>query len=135
MVYDARLAERVRTLLATIVEADEAPALSERTMFGGIGFMLGARMCCAVHGDDLIARVPAQDVARATASEHVRPFDLTGRAMSGWYYVAPAGVRTAAALRRWLALGLQIARAAPSPKSRRPSRPRPARRKRPTRAP
>lgn len=82
-------------------------------------------MCSAVRGDDLIARVPEDAIAHATESAHVRPFDLTGRAPVGWYYVAPEGVRTAAALRRWLTLGLEVARAAPPPMPRRAPRPRP----------
>jgi TfoX/Sxy family transcriptional regulator of competence genes len=117
--YDERLAERVRALLAA------EPDLSERKMFGGIGFMLGGRVCAGVHGDRLIARVPDDVAARELARPHASPFDLTGRAMSGWIYIAPEGLRTAAALRRWVELGTQVARAAPPPKRAKPRAPRP----------
>jgi len=113
MAYDEWLAERVRALLGALVDEGEATALSERKMFGGVGCMLGGRMCCGVLGDELIARVPPAAAARAACASHARPFDFTGCASAGWYYVAAEGVRTAAALRRWVALRVDVARQAP----------------------
>ena len=60
MAYDEVLAERVRDLLAA------REGLTERKMFGGIGFMLGGNMACGVSsGGDLIVRVDPEDYERA----------------------------------------------------------------------
>ena len=51
--------------------------------------------------------------------------DFTGRPMTGYVYVAPAGRRTAAALRAWVTLGARFVATLPAgkPRSRRARRP------------
>ena len=49
MAYDEQLAERVRDALGAHA------GVSERKMFGGIGFMLDGNMCCGAHEDQLLA--------------------------------------------------------------------------------
>jgi hypothetical protein len=94
--YDEGLAERVRELLA------DRPDLSERKMFGGIGFLLGGNMCCGVLGDELVARVgPGGD--SALVEPHVRPFDFTGRPMGGFVLVGPEATESDDDLDRWVA--------------------------------
>jgi hypothetical protein len=94
--YDEGLAERVRELLA------DRPDLSERKMFGGIGFMLGGNMCCGVLGDELVARLGPEGES-ALAEPHVRPFDFTGRPMSGFVLVGPGATESDEDLDRWVA--------------------------------
>jgi len=94
--YDEELAERVRELLA------DRPDLTERKMFGGIGFMLGGNMCCGVLGDELVARL-GPDGDAALAEPHVRPFDFTGRPMSGFVLVGPGATESDENLDRWVA--------------------------------
>jgi TfoX/Sxy family transcriptional regulator of competence genes len=94
--YDEGLAERVRELLA------DRPDLTEKKMFGGIGFMLGGNMCCGVLGDELVARL-GPDSETALAETHVRPFDFTGRPMSGFVLVGPGATETDDDLDRWVA--------------------------------
>jgi TfoX-like protein len=105
--FDERLAGRVRALL------EGRPDFSERKMFGGIAFMLGGNMCVGVAGEDLILRHDPDDPDPDLGGRHVRPFDLTGRPMSGWVLVAPAGTRTAAALGHWVGKGVAFAGALP----------------------
>ena len=83
MPYDEGLADQVREVLAA--RAD----ISEREMFGGIGFMIGGKMAVGVIGEDLIVRLDPDEAAKALAEEGVREFDFTGRPMKGWVYVAP----------------------------------------------
>lgn len=85
MAYDEELAERVREAFAG------REGVTERKMFGGVGFMLNGNMCVGVHGEELIARLGPEDGVRALDEANVRIFDLTGRAMSGWVLVAPRG--------------------------------------------
>ena len=49
----------------------------------------------------------------ALARRHVRPMDFTGKPLTGYVYVAPAGVRTAASLKAWVDRGLEFARTLP----------------------
>lgn len=97
MAFDEHLADRVRSLLGSHADLDE------RRMFGGIGFLLAGNMCCGVHGDDLIARVAADEGDELIASERgARPFDMTGRPMRGWLLVAPESTAEDADLERWV---------------------------------
>ena len=44
MAYDEELADRIRVLL------DDRPGLTEKKMFGGLGFMIGGNMAIAASG-------------------------------------------------------------------------------------
>ena len=96
MAYDEELAARVR---------DSLPVLdgwTERKMFGGIGFMLGGNMCVGVHREQLIVRLDRVTADAALDEPGARVFDLTGRAMTGWVTVDPAGTRDDSSLRGWV---------------------------------
>jgi TfoX/Sxy family transcriptional regulator of competence genes len=96
MPYDEKLAERVRKILGA------KRGVTERKMFGGLAFLERGLMCCGIAGRDLMVRVPLDRYEAALARPHARPMDFTGRPMRGFLFVAPAGVRTEAALRRWV---------------------------------
>lgn len=55
MAYDEALAERIRFVLT---DRDD---VTEQKMFGGIAFMIGARMAVGVVHDDLMVRVGPDD--------------------------------------------------------------------------
>ena len=107
MAYDEQLADRVRGLLAV------RERLSEKKMFGGIGFMLAGNMACGVHGDDLIVRLDAEEAEKALAEAYVRRFDLTGRAMTGWVFVGPEATTSDQDLAGWVDAGADFAAALP----------------------
>jgi hypothetical protein len=110
--FDAELAERVRDVLGPRTD------LVEKKMFGGLAFLLRGNMCCGVHGDDLIVRVgPGQDEA-ALAQPGARPFDITGRPMSGWILVAPEGTAGADALIEWVDRALAFVETLPPGKEK-----------------
>jgi TfoX/Sxy family transcriptional regulator of competence genes len=96
MAYDERLVGRLRRLLGG------RPGASERKMFGGVAFLIDGKMVVGVNGVDLMVRVGAERHAAALARPHVRLMDFTGRPLTGFVYVAPAGYRAAASLRRWV---------------------------------
>ena len=114
MAYDEKLAERVRRALAG------REGLSERKMFGGIGFMLRGNMFCGIVKDQLMVRVGPEQYDDALARPHTRPMDFTGRAMRGMVYVAPEGTATDKGLKSWVERGMAFAAALP------PKQPRPA---------
>jgi hypothetical protein len=107
MAFDEQLAERVRKQLA------RQAGLSEKKMFGGLGFLINGNMSVGVHGDDLIVRIPPGETGAALKEPGARPFDITGRPMKGWLMVGPAGVKEPAALAKWVRGGVEYASSLP----------------------
>lgn len=109
MALDEHLANRLRDLLA------EEPSLSERKMFGGVGFMVGGNMAVAASREGgLLLRVPPEETEALCGRPHVTPFVVRGRAMDGWLRVAEDGVRTKRQLERWVRIGVDYARSLPA---------------------
>jgi hypothetical protein len=96
MSYDERLAERVRRALG------QREVLVERHMFGGLAFMIRGHMCCGVIGDSLVLRLGLEAADAALSEAHTRPMDFTGRPLRSLIYVSSSGLRTSAALDRWI---------------------------------
>ena len=97
MAFDEGLAHRIREQLGP------HPDLTERKMFGGIGFMTSGNMLVGVIADDLICRVGPQATDDALAQPGARVFDMTGRPMSGWVVVAGDAVAEDGDLAAWIA--------------------------------
>jgi TfoX/Sxy family transcriptional regulator of competence genes len=108
MAYNAATAERLRQAL------HDTPGLSERQMFGGLCLMLAAKMFAGIVGDDLMLRVGPERFAELLARPAARLMDFTGRPMSGFLYVAPAGFAANADLHGWLSCALAFVASLPS---------------------
>ncbi len=102
MSYDEALATRIRSVLS---ERDD---VEEKRMFGGLCFMVSGAMCCGLTKTDFMVRVGPERFEAALADPHARPMDFTGRPSKGMVYVAPEGLRTPAALRRWVQRGVDF---------------------------
>ncbi|HTP02130.1 MAG TPA: TfoX/Sxy family protein [Anaerolineales bacterium] len=107
MAYDEALAERIRTKLKG------KRGLTETRMFGGVGFLVNGNMACGVIKQDMIVRLSPEESRKALKNAHVRAFDMTGRPMKGWYYVAPGGLKSDKALERWVEKAFSYARSLP----------------------
>jgi TfoX/Sxy family transcriptional regulator of competence genes len=107
MPYNQKLAERIRAHLGKM------RGLEEKSMFGGIGFLLNGNMACGVHRDSLIVRLEAAACEAALRQPHVKAFDMTGRPMKGWITVSAGGYSTARALGKWLDSSIEFARSLP----------------------
>jgi hypothetical protein len=107
MAYDQALAQRIRA------ELDGHPELQEKKMFGGVGFLIQGNMACGVNGENLIVRVGPDATEAALAQPYTRPFDMTGRPMTGWIIVTTAGVASETDLRRWVEQGVMFAETLP----------------------
>jgi hypothetical protein len=105
--YDEALAERVRRVLVSRSD------VVEKKMFGGLCFMVGGHMCCGIVRDELMLRVGSEAWEPTMALRHARVMDFTGKPMRGMVYVEPAGVRTPAAIERWVARGLAFVNTLP----------------------
>ena len=107
MAFDETLAQRIRQRFG------KRNGLTEKKMFGGIGFMLGGNMACGVHGQDMIVRVDPEETDKALSEPHTRRFDLTGRPMKGWILVEPKGLAKDADLGKWVGVGAKYAESLP----------------------
>lgn len=107
MGYDELLAERIRRLLA------DRDNVVEKTMFGGLAFLLGGNMAVAASGQGgLLVRCDPAD-----SDDHIvagaEPMIMRGRPMTGWLRVADDAVESAADLERWVRIGVSAAAVLP----------------------
>jgi TfoX/Sxy family transcriptional regulator of competence genes len=106
--YDDALADRVRDAIGI------RSGVSERKMFGALAWMIGGHMACGVLDDELLVRLDREEVERAVAEPHVRPFVTpTGQAMRGFVVVAPEGLTEDDQLARWVDAGADHAGSLP----------------------
>lgn len=108
MPYDKSLAARIRPLLR------RQPSVTEKEMFGGIGFMVRGNVACGVIGNEMMVRVGPEGHESALKEPNVRPFDLSGKPSKGWVMVRPGGVKTDVDLERWVKRGVEFALTLPA---------------------
>lgn len=106
MAYDIVLAHRLRAALT-----DES-GVSERPMFGGLGFLIDGHLALSASGrGGILVRIdPAQAEALLTLAD-VGRFQMRGRDLAGWLHVQPPALVDDAELTRWVELGVAQARA------------------------
>ena len=107
MAYDEELAERVSAVLKS------APNITEKKMFGGVGYLLNGNMACGINKKFLIVRVGPDGYQAALDEAHTRVFDLTGRPMTGWVSVEPEGLKSKSRLEYWVGQGVAFAKTLP----------------------
>ena len=108
MPYDEKLDARIREVVSTW------EGVCAKKMFGGVCFLLHGNMVAGVWKEFLILRLGADAADFARELPHVRPFDITGRPMKNWVMLEPAGVRTAAQLKKWLDQARALAETLPA---------------------
>jgi TfoX/Sxy family transcriptional regulator of competence genes len=96
MAYSESLASRIRDVFA------DRRGITEKKMFGGVGFMLHGNMCVGVWKTSLIVRLGREQAATALKEPNVVDFDITGRPMKGWALVEAEGVETDDQLVGWV---------------------------------
>lgn len=96
MAYDSALAERMRPVLLT------RPDVREKSMFGGIAFLVNGNMCCGIWKDLLVIRLGKEEGTAALDEPHVRVMDITGKPMKGWLFVELKGYATDKDLFGWI---------------------------------
>ncbi len=111
MAFDEKLADRIRTILAS------RKGITEREMFGGIGFLLDGRFVAGVHRSELMVRVAAADHDALAKEKGARTFEMTGRPpMKGWMLVDPKAVSSSPALRKWIDRSASVVATLPAKK-------------------
>ena len=106
MAYDEQLAARIRERL------DARPDVTERKMFGGLGFMVGGNMAVAVMTTGgMIVRLEPEEARAAIAAGEGGPFGREGaKPMTGFVVVDP---EDDADLDRWVEAGANFAATLP----------------------
>jgi TfoX/Sxy family transcriptional regulator of competence genes len=108
MAYDEELAERIRTLLGN------RAGLTERKMFGGLGFMIGGNMAIAASGQGgILVRVDPEESGELVATTAAEPMEMRGRQMAGWLRVDTEHVTDDGVLREWVERGAAYAGSLP----------------------
>ena len=109
MAYDEALADRIRDLL------DGEPLLTEKKMFGGLGFMVRGNMAVAASGQGgILVRVDPDEGEELIATTPAHPMEMRGREMSGWLRVDSADVEADGALAEWVRRGASYAGSLPA---------------------
>lgn len=106
------LAGRLRRALS------ERRNISEKSMFGGICFLLRGNMLCGTGKPGFMFRVGKAQDAAALARPGARPMDITGKVMKGFVWVDPAKC-DARALKRWIAMAEDYVGALPPKEAKR----------------
>jgi TfoX/Sxy family transcriptional regulator of competence genes len=96
MAFDESLAQRIRESLA------RKKGIEEKKMFGGVGFLHNGNMLVGVWKDSRIVRLGDEQSEEALLEPHVKPFDITGKAMKGWAMVTPEGIKDDDKLKGWI---------------------------------
>ena len=96
MAFSETPAERIRQRLA------RRKNVVEKTMFGGIGFLLNGNLLVGVWKESLIVRLGPEEGEEALKEAHVSEFDITGRPMKGWVLVEPQGVEDDDQVSAWI---------------------------------
>ncbi len=106
--YDIDLADRVRELLAG------EPGVVEKTMFGGLAFMVTGYMAVGVSGQGgLMLRVDPSLTDSLVQDVRASRFVMRGREMNGWLRVDIDAGAPDDELNRWIDYGVGYVRSLP----------------------
>lgn len=108
MAYDENLAAQIRKLVS------DEPGLTERTMFGGLAFLIGGNMAVAASGQGgILVRVDPHESDALIEKTNAHPMVMRGRPMRGWLRVDPEHLRARGELAGWVEVGMTRARSLP----------------------
>jgi TfoX/Sxy family transcriptional regulator of competence genes len=106
--YDEQLAELVREVLSG------EPGLSEKRMFGGLGFLINGHLAVSASGQGgLLLRVDPAESERLVADANASRAVMRGREMDGWLRIDTDGLPDTE-LERWIGRGVSFARSLPA---------------------
>ena len=98
--------------------AKEWRNVEKKKMFGGVCYLLKGNMAFGIHKDSLIVRMDRDLAEKSLTGRNVKPFDITGRPMSGWVMVQEAGWKSPAGLAKWIEAGKRFALSLPEKKGK-----------------
>lgn len=104
MAYDDHLANRVREYLAGV----QGIEVEEKTMFGGLAFLVNDKMCINIGEDRLMCRFDPEMTAELSGRTGFLPMVMKGKELKGYCYVESAGFRNRKDFEFWMNLCLDF---------------------------
>ena len=108
MAYDPELADRLRAAFST------EPGVTEKAMFGGLAFLVDGALAVAGGKDSVMVRCDPARTEELVAADGVARMVMRGRELDGWLRVSADVVADEDSLRRWVAIGRDVARSLPA---------------------
>lgn len=108
MAYSLSLANRVRQVLGP------RRGITEKRMFGGVGFLFRGNLLVGVWQQSLIVRLGPETATEALIEPHVSEFRVTGRPMKGWVVVDAEGLASDGELVLWIDRALCFVKTLPA---------------------
>jgi len=103
MAYNEQLADRVRSNFQK-----RAVHFQEKSMMGGLCFLVDGKMCVGVEKERLMVRIDPGIYEETLGRKGCVPMDFTGRPMRGFAFVNAEGLTAQAELKSWLDLALEF---------------------------
>ena len=107
MPYNKKIEESIDTIIVTWSNVEK------KKMFGGVCYLINGNICFGIINDFLIVRAGEETAREKLRENHVRPFDITGKPMKGWFMVEEMGWKTTADLNAWITIGRDFAATLP----------------------
>lgn len=108
MAYDTKLSARIEKHLSKL------KSLEQKRMFGGLCFLYRGNMLCGVTGNKLMLRVGPEQYERTLKLKHASKMEFTGKALKGFVFVSPSGVKNKRGLAKWLKLATHYCKSLPA---------------------
>lgn len=106
------LLDRVRAALADI------PDVTEKRMFGGVGFLVRGHLCVSCRPQRIMCRIDPAIHDEVIRQDGCRTMVMGGREYRGYVHVDAESVRTQRSLKRWIDLALSYNESLPSKKAK-----------------
>ena len=113
MAYNEKLANMTRELIAQTHKNVE-----EKSMFGGLCFMVNDKMCLGVEKERLMVRLDPVIYDEVMEKEGCRPMDFSGKVMKGFVFVDSEVLDTRKKLEYWVKLALEFNKVAKASKKK-----------------
>jgi TfoX/Sxy family transcriptional regulator of competence genes len=118
MAYNEKLANMTRELIALAEKNVE-----EKSMFGGLCFMVNDKMALGVEKERLMVRLDPARYDEVMEKEGCKPMDFTGKVMKGFVFVDADVLTTKKKLEYWVTLALEYNKIAKSSKKKTAKKP------------
>src|SRR6187551_993046 len=102
MSYNEKLAGRVTEIISLTHKNIE-----EKSMFGGLCFMVNDKMCIGVEKERLMVRLDPAKYDDVMKKDGCKPMDFTGKVMKGFVFVDADVLTTKKKLEYWIKLALE----------------------------
>jgi TfoX/Sxy family transcriptional regulator of competence genes len=112
MAYNESLADQIRVCLETQTDVEE------KKMMGGLTFMVNAKMCVGIVGNDLMCRINPNMDDTVLELTGCRRMDFTSKPMKGYVFIDETGINAQTPLKYWVGLTLDFNSIAKASKKR-----------------